>query len=68
MNAYDLNQVIQHFGSGTELAKALHIHPSAVYQWKRVPPRRALEIEKLTGGLFQASLQTTNATNEDATA
>ncbi len=54
MNAYDLNQVIQHFGNGTALAKALGIKPAAVYQWKNVPPRRALEIEKLTHGLFKA--------------
>ena len=54
MNAYDLTQVIQHFGSGMALAKALGIRPAAVYQWKTVPPRRALEIEKLTHGLFKA--------------
>ena len=54
MNAYDLNQVIKHFGSGVALAKALGIKPSAVYQWQNVPPRRALEIEKLTHGLFTA--------------
>ena len=65
MNAYDLDQVIRHFGSGTALAKALGIKPSAVYQWKRVPPRRALEIEKLTQGVFKASL-TTDAHPEDA--
>ena len=66
MNAYDLDQVIKHFGSGTALAKALGIKPSAVYQWKRVPPRRALEIEKLTQGVFKASLAT-DATPKDAT-
>ena len=54
MNAYDLDQVILHFGSKTALARALRIDPHAIYQWKRVPPRRALEIEKITGGLFKA--------------
>jgi DNA-binding transcriptional regulator YdaS (Cro superfamily) len=54
MNAYDLEQVTQYFGNKTELAKALSIAPQAVYQWKTVPPRRALEIEKLTHGLFKA--------------
>ncbi len=54
MNAYDINQVIKHFGSGVALAKALGITPAAVYQWETIPPRRALEIEKLTNGLFKA--------------
>jgi DNA-binding transcriptional regulator YdaS (Cro superfamily) len=54
MNAYDLNQVTQHFGSKKDLARALSIAPQAVYQWKVVPPRRALEIEKITKGLFKA--------------
>lgn len=65
MNAYNLPEVIKHFGSGTALAKALGIKPSAVYQWKRVPPRRALEIEKLTNGIFKAELKKPNASNED---
>jgi hypothetical protein len=37
-----------------DLARALSIAPQAVYQWKVVPPRRALEIEKITKGLFKA--------------
>lgn len=62
MNAYDINQVIQHFGSKAALAKALRIEPQAIYQWKRIPPRRALEIEKLTHGLFKAN----DPSHEDA--
>lgn len=57
MNAYDLDQVLKHFASATALARALGITPNAVYQWKRIPPRRALEIEKITHGLFKAELQ-----------
>ena len=54
MNAYDLNQLLQHYGTKTALANALGIRPQAVYQWEKVPPRRALEIEKITQGLFTA--------------
>lgn len=64
MNAYDIHQVIQHFGSKAALAKALRIEPQAIYQWKRIPPRRALEIEKLTSGLFKAH----DPAGEDVTA
>ena len=52
MNAYDLNQLIQHYGTKTALANALGIRPQAVYQWEKVPPRRALEIEKINQGAF----------------
>lgn len=54
MNAYDIEQVTQYFGNKTKLAKALGIAPQAIYQWKRIPPRRALEIEKITHGGFKA--------------
>ena len=52
MNAYDLNQLIQHYGTKTALANALGIRPQAVYQWEKVPPRRALEIEEDHQGAF----------------
>ncbi len=68
MNAYDINQVVQHFGSKTALAKALGIEPQAIYQWKSVPPRRALEIEKLTDGLFQAHNPATHTAHENTAA
>jgi len=46
---------IRHFGSVQKLAEALRIHRSAVYQWgDQVPPRRALELEKLTRGRLKA--------------
>lgn len=36
-------------GRRYQLAKALGITPGAVHQWKRCPPDRALEVEKITG-------------------
>lgn len=46
---------IEHFGGVQKLADALAIQRSAVYQWdENVPPRRALEIEKLTRGKLKA--------------
>lgn len=45
---------IAHFGSRAKLAKALGISNSAVTQWgKDVPPRRALELERLTHGVLR---------------
>lgn len=55
MNAYDFSKVLAHFKTGVALAKALGTTPQAIYQWKgHIPPRRALEIEKITNGLFKA--------------
>ena len=49
------DQLIEHFGSPDGLAKALGIKRQAIYMWKgRVPPLRACQIEKITGGKFQA--------------
>ncbi|MEG3753119.1 Cro/CI family transcriptional regulator [Psychromonas arctica] len=46
---------IKFFGSGANLAKALKINSSAVYQWPEVIPRlRAFEIERLTKGKLKA--------------
>ena len=46
---------IEHFGSVQKVAAALGIFRSAVYQWgPNVPPRRALELEKLTKGKLKA--------------
>ena len=46
---------IEHFGGVLELATALGIRRQAVAQWgKQVPPRRAYEIERLTGGKLKA--------------
>ncbi len=64
MNAYDLDQLIQHYGTKTALANALGIRPQAVYQWEKVPPRRALEIEKITKGLFTAEQTAADRAND----
>lgn len=48
------SDVISYFGTGTEVAKALGIKPSAVYQWpQEVPQLRAFQIEKLTNGALK---------------
>ncbi len=46
---------IDHFGSKAALAKALGISVQAITQWgEDVPPRRSLELERLTGGVLSA--------------
>ena len=52
-----MNNVIEHFGSKSLMAKALKVNPAAVSQWidnGYIPPRRAIEIEILTNGKFKA--------------
>jgi DNA-binding transcriptional regulator YdaS (Cro superfamily) len=41
--------VFKQAGSASELARKLKITPSAVLQWDKVPPRRVMEVEKITG-------------------
>ena len=52
-----MDDVIEHFGNQAELAKQLKVDPAAVSQWLANgywPPRRAIEIEMITGGKFKA--------------
>lgn len=52
-----LEDIIEHYGGKLALAKALGVSPPAVTLWcqlGRIPPRRAIEIEKMTGGKFKA--------------
>ena len=52
-----LNRMVRIFGSQTNIAKQLNIDPMAISQWKSrgyIPTNRALQIEKLTGGLVTA--------------
>lgn len=51
-----LEELFLYFGSQSELARRLGISPAAVTQWlvDGVPPGRAIEIEKMTGGKFKA--------------
>lgn len=49
--------VVEHFGSQSELAKALGVSRSAVTQWCEIgafPPQRCFEIEKVSNGKFKA--------------
>lgn len=51
----DLNDVIQHFGSGAALARALGVHRQAVYMWRgQIPKGVAYQIHVLTDGEFDA--------------
>ena len=46
-----LEHAIKAAGGPAELARALGITIQAIYDWKRCPPRRALAVEKATGGV-----------------
>lgn len=53
----EFKKVIEHFGSKSELARALGVHRVNVTQWEAngyFPPKRAIQIEKLTDGKFLA--------------
>ena len=45
-----LNKAVKMMGSAAELARRLGIRPQAIYQWRRVPAERVLQIERLTLG------------------
>ncbi len=50
-------QVVAHFGSQSELARAMGVSRSAVCQWKAlgaIPPKQCKQIEVLTNGKFKA--------------
>jgi len=55
-----MNELIKHYGSQQALADAMSIftkkkiRQSHVYYWIKVglPPKRAIEIERMTNGLF----------------
>ncbi len=47
--ALPMTLVFKQAGSASELARRLKITPSAVLQWDKVPPRRVMEVEKITG-------------------
>jgi DNA-binding transcriptional regulator YdaS (Cro superfamily) len=52
-----VDKLIEHFVNQSCLARALKVDPAAVSQWlsaERIPPRRAIEIEMMTGGKFKA--------------
>ena len=48
-----INEIIDHFGNQSILARRLRIKPQAVQQWivrQHLPIRRALQIERITEG------------------
>lgn len=45
-----LQKTLEHVGGQSALAKRLGIRQQSVQQWKKIPPKRALEIEKITDG------------------
>lgn len=51
-----MDEIIKHFGGKAALAKALNVERSAVSWWLRegLPSRRAVQIERITGGMFKA--------------
>jgi biotin operon repressor len=52
-NRSSLQLVIDHFHGIPQLAIALGISRHAIYQWKKIPPARAFQIEVLTQGKFK---------------
>ena len=48
------DDVIDHFGSPSAVARALGIDPAAVSQWDEVPPLRQYQIQVLTDGALVA--------------
>lgn len=53
-----LEPVIKYFGSQAALAELLGVTQVAVHFWIKedaLPPRRAIQIENMTGGVFKAA-------------
>lgn len=50
------DQLIEHYGSQTNAAKALGISPVAVCLWQKggIPERRQLQLQQLTRGALKA--------------
>jgi hypothetical protein len=53
-----MDKLLEHFGTQTALANFLNIKTGHVYYWRKngIPPRRAIEIEEKTNGLFNRRL------------
>ena len=52
-----IHKIIRWFGSQVELARQLGVTQAAVAQWvsdERIPPYRAIQIERITDGQFKA--------------
>jgi DNA-binding transcriptional regulator YdaS (Cro superfamily) len=44
-----IDEAFEKAGSASELARKLGVTPSAVLQWDKIPPSRALGVEAATG-------------------
>lgn len=52
-----IQKIVDWFGSQAEMARQLGVDRSAVTHWLNkgaLPPKRAIEVEKLSAGLFRA--------------
>ncbi len=52
-----IQTIVEWFGSQKRMAEALGVDKAAVCQWVaagKLPPARAIQIERLTGGEFKA--------------
>lgn len=52
-----LKEIIKWFGSQVEMARQLGVTQAAVAQWvsdEKIPPYRAIQIERITDGQFKA--------------
>ena len=52
-----IDDVIRWFGGKSETARVLGVTPQAVCAWVEkgsVPPLRAIQVERLSGGMFKA--------------
>lgn len=55
------SDAIRHFKSKANLARALGITRQSIHDWgDQVPPRRAYELERITGGQLKAPPLNTN--------
>jgi DNA-binding transcriptional regulator YdaS (Cro superfamily) len=48
--------LIQHFGSQANVARALDVRQPSVWEWKKkgIPAKRQLQIERITSGALKA--------------
>lgn len=44
-----LQRAVKAVGTRYALAKALKVNPSTILKWHTIPPRRILEVERVTG-------------------
>ena len=63
-----MNDVIEYFGNQAEMARRLKVEPAAISQWLSggIPPRRAIQIEIMTGGKFKAVKLIGGFTNDNS--